>query len=294
MDTLISIIVPTCNRGYIIWKTIQGIVQQSYPLWELLIVDDGSIDNTEQVIAQFQDDLRIKYFKVPHKGSQFARNIGLQQAKGEIITYVDSDDFVYKNFLSTALEFFEKNPQKYFATSDFNRRLELYDKNFHLVESTDSSALQKQNITIEDFYNWEVKTCGTGIFHRNTIKEKGLKWDITIKRFQDWDFILQLSETYPEGYMFIPFILFEYHQRYGVDGICSSSTYKDWAIGFEDLYKKYKNNPLMKNQTWYPSKVQKYLKLQELADKNQISPVIYEGLKMLRLQESQLTKTSNS
>lgn len=281
MNTLISIITPTYNRGYIIWKTIHHIIRQKYKNWELLIVDDGSTDNTKQVIAQFQEDNRIKYIQLPHKGSQFARNEGLKVSSGKLITYVDSDDFLYNNYLSTAFDYFQAHPTKIFATCNYIRKLELYDDNYKLIESFNSPVSKNKEISIMDFYKWEVKTCGTGIFHRDTIKSKNITWDVKIKRFQDWDFILQLARFYENGYMFIPTMLFEYHQRYGIDGICSDATYGDWAEGFRKIYKKYKDDPLMKNQTWYPKKVSKYLRLQRLSDKQIISPIIYQRLKFI-------------
>lgn len=176
MNTLFSIITPTYNRGYVLWKAIQSIQEQIYPHFELLVMDDGSTDNTEQVVAEFQKDPRILYFKSPHKNGAHVRNEGLQYSKGEIITYVDSDDYVYENFLSTALEFFNKYKDKVFAIPNYNRRLELYNKNYKLLDFIKSSSSQKEEITLQDFYHWNVYTCGTGIFHRRKTVEDGILW----------------------------------------------------------------------------------------------------------------------
>ena len=113
MQVVFSIIIPTYNRAYIIWKTIKGVQEQIYPYWELLIIDDGSTDDTQKVVAEYQKDPRIKYVKLPHAGSQTARNEGLKRAKGSIIAFVDSDDYIYDNFLSVSLEHFQKNPKRY-------------------------------------------------------------------------------------------------------------------------------------------------------------------------------------
>ena len=110
-------------------------------------MDDGSTDNTQRVVSEFQKDPRIKYFKLPHKGGQVARNKGLELAKGSIIAYVDSDDCIYDNFLSVALEHFEKHPRKMFATSNYNRRVEQYDKDYKLVNLVRSSCVQKHSVT---------------------------------------------------------------------------------------------------------------------------------------------------
>lgn len=262
MNLTFSIITTTFNRGYIVWKAIQSIQKQIYPYFELLVVDDGSTDNTEQVIAELQRDPRIKYFKIEHLGGSAARNYGLKKSTGEIITYVDSDDHVYENYLSVALEYFEKNPKKIFATCNYNRRLELYEKN-KLVTFNKASSAQKLEVKLQDFYHWEVKTCGTGIFHRNKTIKDGVFWDTKFRMLDDLDFILQLGRKYPDGFLHIPYVLFEYLQKYGGDSICSNTSYYDQGIAFEKIYKKHKKDPLMKGQKWYPTKAEYYKNLQK-------------------------------
>jgi glycosyltransferase involved in cell wall biosynthesis len=274
--TRFSIIIPTYNRGYILWKTILGVQKQIYPDWELLIVDNASTDNTKQIVAEFQKDLRIKYFQINKRGGQIARNFGLEQATGSIITYIDSDDYVYENFLSTALEYFTKYPKIVFAIPNYNRRIELYDEDYKLVDFTNVSSSQKENITIQDYFHWNVKTCGTGIFHKENIIKDEIRWDTTIKRFQDWDFILQLGTKYPKGFMHIPFVLFEYLQKYGGDSMCSKASYQDWADGFDVIYQKHKNSPLMKGQEWYPDRIEKYTELQKKVESGEIPEAIYK------------------
>lgn len=100
--------------------------------------------------------------------------------------------------------------------------------------------------------------------------------DPSLKRFHDWDFILELGKKYPEGFMHIPFVVYEYIQKYGGDSMCSSATYQAWADGFEAIYQKHKNDPLMKGQTWYPAKIEKYKRLQEQFEKGQIPPAEYK------------------
>ena len=268
-DPLFSIITPTFNRGYIIWKIIQSIQQQSLWDWELLIIDDGSTDNTKQVVAEFQKDTRVKYFYKNHENGSSARNYGLSKSKGKIITYVDSDDALYPNYLEIAYEFFKKNPKKIFATCNYNKRHELYDKESYLIDFADSSSSQKNHVELKDFYNWDVKTCGTGIFHTKEALNMGIQWDNSFVMLDDLDFLLQLGNKFPEGYMHIPYVLFEYLQKYGGDGICSNTPYGEQAEAFEKIFKKHKADPLMKDQKWYPEKVNKYRKLQKAFEKGQ-------------------------
>lgn len=275
MKPVFSIITPTFNRGYCIWKEIQSVQKQTFPDWEMIIVDDGSTDDTKKVVAEFQNDPRIKYFETKHKNASSARNIGLKLAKGRFISYVDSDDIIYENYLAVAFEYFIKYPHKMFAVCNCNRRLELYDKNYKLIDFTDVSSSQKQEVSLQDFYHWKVKTCGSGIFHKNISNKEYILWDEKITMLEDLDFLMQLGKKYPKGFLHIPYVLFEYLQKYGGDSLCSKISYQDMAKFFEIVYQKHKNDPLMKGQKWYPARVEKYKKLQKEFEEGRVVPPEY-------------------
>ena len=88
---LLSIIMPTYNRANFIIETIESIQNQTHTNWELLIIDDGSNDNTEELVISINDN-RIHYYKEIHQGMEKARKTGLERAKGELIGFMDSDD----------------------------------------------------------------------------------------------------------------------------------------------------------------------------------------------------------
>ena len=91
-DNMVSIVMPTYNRGYVIKNAIQSVIDQTYKNWELIIVDDGSTDETEDVVAQFRDS-RVSYQKyVGNKGANHARNIGINLSQGKLIAFIDSDN----------------------------------------------------------------------------------------------------------------------------------------------------------------------------------------------------------
>jgi len=88
----VSIIMPTYNRAAYIRETIASILDQTYQNWELIIVDDGSDDNTKEIVEEI-DDNRIEFYKIERIGSPSkARDIGLEKANGELIAFMDSDD----------------------------------------------------------------------------------------------------------------------------------------------------------------------------------------------------------
>jgi glycosyltransferase involved in cell wall biosynthesis len=98
MNPLISIIIPTYNRAQVISKTLESIIAQTFTDWECIIVDDGSTDNTEEVIDNYiKKDSRFRYFKRPQdriKGPNSCRNFGFELSKGSWINWFDSDDLL--------------------------------------------------------------------------------------------------------------------------------------------------------------------------------------------------------
>ena len=100
-NTGISIIIPTYNREKLIINTINSILEQTSVLWECIIVDDKSTDNTKMVVEKFMTiDDRIKYFVNVHKkGAQGARNTGVEQAKFDWVLFFDSDNLLHKDFI---------------------------------------------------------------------------------------------------------------------------------------------------------------------------------------------------
>jgi glycosyltransferase involved in cell wall biosynthesis len=113
MDKLVSIILPTYNGRERIEEAIRSVVGQTYPEWELLVVDDGSADGTDQIIAHLASlDARIRYIKNEYNlGIQKTLNRGLKEAKGEYIARIDDDDlWSDRNKLSTQVQFFTEHP----------------------------------------------------------------------------------------------------------------------------------------------------------------------------------------
>lgn len=105
----ISIVTPTFNRAHLIEKAISSVIGQSYKEWELIIVDDGSTDNTNEVIKKYLDDHRINYYKIPNGGVSGARNFGVSKSGGEFLLFLDSDDEIHQDKLALHMELFANN-----------------------------------------------------------------------------------------------------------------------------------------------------------------------------------------
>lgn len=105
-----SIIIPTYNRADFVTKTIESLLNQTYTNFEIIVVDDGSTDNTQEIVEAI-NDTRISYFKKENAERGAARNFGAKKAIGEYINFFDSDDLAYPNHLETALEVINENLQ---------------------------------------------------------------------------------------------------------------------------------------------------------------------------------------
>lgn len=92
METMVSIIIPTYNRAAVIRRAIDSILRQTYSSYEILVIDDGSADETKSIVTDIQD-ARIRYIALEeNRGVAHARNVGIQEAKYDYIAFLDSDD----------------------------------------------------------------------------------------------------------------------------------------------------------------------------------------------------------
>lgn len=104
---LVSIIIPTYNRGWIIKDAIDSILTQDFKDFELIIVDDGSTDNTKEILNKYKNNIKI--INQTNKGVSAARNTGINASSGDYVAFLDSDDIWLPKKLSTQVDFFNSN-----------------------------------------------------------------------------------------------------------------------------------------------------------------------------------------
>lgn len=122
---LVSIIIPTYNRAHIISDTLNSVLAQTYSNWECIVVDDGSTDNTEGILASFiEKDGRFQYLHRPNnrlKAASTCRNIGFEHSKGSYIQYLDSDDMISENKLQEQVAILNNTSNYSIATCRWGR-----------------------------------------------------------------------------------------------------------------------------------------------------------------------------
>ncbi len=106
---MISIVTPTYNRAGLVPHTVRSIQAQTFTDWELLLVDDGSTDDTENVIRSFLEDKRVRYFRKENTGQADSLNYGATFARGDYITFLDSDDIAFPAWLETAESYMDSD-----------------------------------------------------------------------------------------------------------------------------------------------------------------------------------------
>lgn len=132
-EELISIITPTYNCGKFIGETIETVLNQTYKNWEMIIVDDESKDNTEEVVSTYKDP-RIKYIRLTeNSGAAIARTRAMQEAKGKYMAFLDSDDLWKSNKLEAQIKFMKKNNYN-FVCSSYEQIDEQGNKNRKIIK----------------------------------------------------------------------------------------------------------------------------------------------------------------
>lgn len=106
---LFSIVIPTYNRAWCIERVIESVLVQNFKNWEVIIVDDGSNDNSKDVIRKYLSDSRIRYFYKENGGVGSARNLGIEHVSGDLVMFIDSDD----EFTEDAFDIFVDAERRY-------------------------------------------------------------------------------------------------------------------------------------------------------------------------------------
>jgi hypothetical protein len=109
-NPLISVIMPTRNRSGLLPRAIASVLAQTYPDFELVVIDDGSSDDTAELLASISDR-RLRPLRIDHSGVGAARNAGLEAATGELIAYLDDDNLMHPGWLKSVAWAFEQRPE---------------------------------------------------------------------------------------------------------------------------------------------------------------------------------------
>jgi glycosyltransferase involved in cell wall biosynthesis len=207
---LVSVIVPTYNGEAYIGDCLSSILDQDHPRIEVLVVDDGSTDGTEAVVQRFGP--QVRYFRQPNSGSAVARNRGLDEARGELIAFCDSDDLWTPGRLAQQVAFLQSQ-QHFHAVCGAFREI---PADFALASAAQfrpegSAALDPKRSGWA--YHWLLRD---SLYHLDALLVRRdvlaqVRFEPHFRRGQDFDFFLQLAQATPIAQLTAVYALYRQH-----------------------------------------------------------------------------------
>jgi glycosyltransferase involved in cell wall biosynthesis len=184
--TTVSIIMPTYNAADTLVDTLDSVTAQDYPHWELLIIDDGSTDDTLALARQrAAQDARIHVYAYPNRGPSAARNTGIARAKGTIIAFLDADDLWKHDKLSTHVACFNARPE---VDLSFGR-VRFFAQSPEL--GTHRSKVPARRLTMNDVLAENPACTGSNLVVRTTAMEHLGGFDETLRHAEDQEWLIR-------------------------------------------------------------------------------------------------------
>jgi len=205
VNHMISVIIPTFNREHTIAQAIESVLAQTYKDLEIIVIDDGSTDDTKTVLEPYKD--RIKYFYQENKGVASARNKGLEEARGEFIAFLDSDDYWLPEKLRSQTEFLKAHPDTAMV----------YDRYWREYEETGNKKLRPKKEYLTNgyiytrFYFKYIIWIGTVMVRRICFETVG-DFDTSLVVASDRDMLLRITREYRVGFMEEPLAVHKIHK----------------------------------------------------------------------------------
>lgn len=195
---IVSVIIPTYNRAQMLRQAVESVLEQDYPCTEILVIDDGSVDDTPMVLADYED--RIRFFRQENTGVSAARNLGIRASRGELIAFLDSDDYWLPEKLTTQVDWFLRHPEAMICQTE-----EIWIRNGRRV-----NPRQKHRKRAGDIFIASLSLClvspSAVMLRRNLLDETGL-FDPELPACEDYDLWLRVSSRYQVGLIEKPLLI---------------------------------------------------------------------------------------
>lgn len=203
MSPTISIIIPAYNAAATILETLDSVFQQTFSDFEVLVINDGSTDQTLDLLQTIEDK-RLQIFDYENRGVSVARNRGISYARGEFIAFLDADDLWSPDKLELQFAALQEHPEAGVA----------YSWNYFQYETPEKSYAETSNsfqgnvyadLLIKNF----IQNGSNPLIRKEAIASVGL-FDPTLKSCQDWDYYLRLAQNWP--FVLVPKVQVIYRQ----------------------------------------------------------------------------------
>ena len=209
----VSVVIPVYNNESTISQSIESVINQTYRDWELIIVDDGSMDNSMEICLEYQKkDERIRVIKGEHKGVSAARNRGIKEARYDLIAFNDADD-LWRN---------DKLDKQMKKMSEDNYGL-VYCR-YEYVTSTIKKYVPSMDCTKKDLEGdifeslWDYNKIGTPtILLRKQVLDKIGMFNENLQSLEDWEFVMRVSKWFKIGFVGESLLFADYKNDAGVN-----------------------------------------------------------------------------
>ena len=202
----VSVVIPAYNYGRFIKEAIDSVLKQSWPAIEVVVVDDGSTDETRSVVESF--DGRVRYLKQENAGVCVARNRGVSESNGDLIAFLDADDMWEPAKLEKQLAKFDADPE----VGLVHCGLREFDSE---TSETVSTRLEGQEgFVADELLLWErpaVNVSGSSVMVRREVFDAVGGFDEQLKVGEDWDFCYRIARKYKIGFVREPLVNYRVH-----------------------------------------------------------------------------------
>ena len=208
LNPMVSVIIPAYNRSHLVTRAIQSVLNQTYKDFEVIVVDDGSTDDTKEAIANFHNE-KIRYLRhEKNKGGSAARNTGIKAARGEYIAFLDSDDEWVPEKLEKQIQKIKQSPKKVGVI--YCGHILVSDKSKRVLRRVKPTL--RGNVHAVSFQQGLLGGGSKPLIRKECFQKSGL-YDETLPALQDADMYVRLSEYYE--FDFVPECLAIHHVHEG-------------------------------------------------------------------------------
>ncbi len=233
-----SIIIPLYNKQNFIENTIKSVLNQGFTDFELIIVNDGSTDNSEEKVLAFKDT-RIQYFRKENGGVSSARNFGIEKAKSDYIVFIDADDYWYPDFLAIMFDKINQFPEIQVFSAGIE--VETPKKVFYAKYSIERTG-ESEIVNYFKASQMQSVICSScAVFHKSVFEKTG-RFDTNLKNGEDTDMWIRIGLIYP--ILFTWKVLVRY--IYDIDSLSKIHKIAIESLDFSKYSSEEKNNPDLK------------------------------------------------
>jgi glycosyltransferase involved in cell wall biosynthesis len=206
----VSVVIATYNRARLLKETIESVLKQTFQDFELIVVDDGSTDDTEKVLKSYGD--RLRYFREENRGPSAARNLGIYHASASWISIQDSDDICAPNHLKTLFGFVEKNPDYGMVFANGSYLDDPGPNGKTIIPREKSKRLAEKGVELTDLFSTSIVRLQAALLSKEAFLSIG-GLDETLRICMDLDLGFRFFMRFPVAY--IDEVVFFYRRHEG-------------------------------------------------------------------------------